>query len=428
MTSRHPQRTRHPVLSPSGLLALSRSGLLGAALLLGCTAERAEQMTVALPLLAGSCARLQDPALGGSPMEGTLVKLTVAGQVPSTELLRGKHPCSPPTGDDGTVLELTVSVPAGKDRRLSVSVLGAALGDLGTTLPLDALDGLPASVASERVVFFDASAPVPADATRAGALDLALRPYVHLLGTVRDATGPLAGAPIAGATVRFFVPNQACVAAGAALSTTELTASAPASTSAQGRFFLKTPYQPGDGACVGQGHGTEGFAFIETADGRVALLAPGRAEEPGRGLEPGLVMRSALALPRTPSAAGVSSPVLTGLSHVPEAGRVVLYASGFGLLLTLPLQAELVAQDSGERQAVELRLQAAADPFGPFPSYAPFRRFGSSLPFIARGELYAGGTLLNPPAGAYWLRLVSGGGTPAEERIELPVFIGAAAP
>jgi hypothetical protein len=373
------------------------------------------RVTLDLPLSPATCASLQEPALGGSPIDGLLVNVTVRALVPSVELRRD-HPCARPGIDDARAFELAVSVPKGENRRLSVALVGPPLSELTNTLAPGDLDGLAASVASERVLFFAGEASVPAEATKSGILALDVRPFVQLFGVARDERGP-----IAGATATYFSPAKACVSNGAPVADESIAEISRTTTSADGRFFLKVPYQPTDGSCAGRTHGHEGFVFVESGDGRVALLVPGRAEEPGRGLEPGKTLRSSLAIARTPRPQGAGEPLLTGLAHVPEASGLVLYLSGFGLLRALPLQLVLVRADDGTRTPVELRLVASADPFGPFAAYAPFRRFGTSLPFVIRGEVMVNGVHITPPPGAYVVVATQEG-----QSIELPIAVGPA--
>ena len=207
--------------------------------------------------------------------------------------------------------------------------------------------------------------------------------------------------------LRFFTPRQNCVPSGAgAADAAQIDLVATLDTSAGGRFAASVPYRTDDGPCATQTHGNELFAFAETAAGEVALVAPGRAEAPGTGLEPGMILRNLVVLPRVPQPDGATVPVLTSVARVAEGNRLVLYLGGFGLLGSVPFTFELTRVADGARQTLDVRLVAGVtnDAFGPFAAYAPFRRFGASLPYVARAMAFSGSSPLELSPGEYTLR------------------------
>jgi hypothetical protein len=354
--------------------------------------------TIRFPLTPETCQSITSPSRGGSALEGVLVKVSGVAQIPRVEFYPDLHPCAAPGPDGNQSVRIAIHVPRNGTSRVSLTILGRRLSQTGLPFPASELESLPAAQRDPRVLFFDGEAEVGPEALRRGVLDIELHPIVNLLAGVE------VGGRGVQARVTFYRPVQTCVtdALGA-----ELVEVASFETSPEGRFFASIPYRASAGDCAAYTHGHEGFAFVETEDGQVALLVPGRAERIGEGLDPGMLLTSVRVLPRPPLPEGATLPVLTAVSRVPEGRRFVLYLSGFGLLRALPYAFELRRAD-GALVPMDLRLESPAggerdQVFGPFDTYARFRRFGSSLPFVVRLVAYAGASPLELAPGSYRL-------------------------
>jgi hypothetical protein len=336
--------------------------------------------------------------MGGSALEGVLVTVSGVAQIPTVEFHPDLHPCAPPGPDNDRMARIVVRVPREGTSQVTLTILGRMLSRTGLPVPASELQALPTALRDPRVLFFGGDVEVGPEALQRGVLDLELNPIVNLLAGVE------VGGRGAKARATFYRPAQTCVAETSAA---DLIEEGSFETSPEGRFFASVPYRASAGDCAVYTHGNEGFAFVETEDGRIALLVPGRAERPAEGLEPGMVLTSVRVLPRPPQPAGATVPLLTAVSRAPADRRLVLYLSGFGLLRALPFGFELKRAD-GTSVPMDLRLEAPTGGdrdavFGPFDSYARFRRFGSSLPFVARVVAYAGSTPLELAMGSYLL-------------------------
>lgn len=317
-------------------------------------------VTLRLSLAPELCALLQSPTRGGGPMDGTLVSTTAPGFIASTTFELGQHPCAP----GGS--EIPVRLPGGEGRTLSIDIVGRTLLESRPDLGID-----------RRTVFFGGAAAVAAEDIARGEVSLFFDPHVNLVLEVPPAS-----------RVRLLRPLRTCVAGndegGTQLIVEEL------ALDARGRVFAAIPYSGPEVGCVGRTHGNELFAFIEAPNGEVALFVPGRALSPGAGLDPGMLVAETLVRTFAPRPEGLETPILTGLARVPAERRFVLQVSGYGILRALPVPMRLLRAGDDNEIALDLRFEDAPEAFGPFDTYASFRRFGSALPYTTVATAFDG--------------------------------------
>lgn len=342
------------------------------------------QVTLSLPLL--DCAALQNPALGGSRIEGTFIAVAGAEFPPLTELRRETNPCSDQEPNERALAALNVRVPQGSKRALALAIVGRPLPLVGLTLP-DSVDvrGINISTREPRPIFFAGGKLLEGDVLgqTEPSIALTLEPFVNMLGSVQR--GPR-GEGVQ-ATIDFILPEV-----GGCLTTVD-TADDPAikrvykmTTNRSGAFFATVPYRSTETNCKNdESHGNEIFALVEGAGG-AALYVPGRAITPGQGLEPGVLLRDTTIYLRDRGDAAPS--LVTSVTYVPTAGRVELHVAGFGVPQTVNGRAALEVQKlpGGASQTIEFE---ASEPvvlgngglFGPLPSYQRAHLFGERKPF-----------------------------------------------
>ena len=311
-------------------------------------------------------------------MDGTLVSTTAPGFLPNTTFELGLHPCAPGGA------EIPVRLAEGEGRTLAIDILGRPIRESRPELALD-----------NRTVFFGGATKVAAEDIARGEVELFFDPHVNLVLEVPP-----------GSRVRLLRPARACVVGADEDATVLLTEEV--TPDARGRVFAAIPYTGPEAGCVGRTHGNELFAFVESPTGEVALFVPGRALTPGEGLDPGMLLAETLVRTFAPKPAGLDAPILTGLVRLPTGRRFTLQLSGYGILRALPVPLRLVRQDTGAEVPLDLRLDDNNEAFGPFDSYAPFRRFGSALPFTTLATAFDGAAPRELLAGEYTLVIGEG--------------------
>jgi hypothetical protein len=386
-----------------------------------CTggARDSVSVPVGLALTAEECARLTDEAQGGGPMEGTFAAVAGAEFPPITEFRSGVHPCAPPDGDSESVQTFTVHVPEGGKRVFGLAVLGRALrlGDLA--VPQAEIEGLPLQLRTPRAVFFAGGVEIDREDQERGEVELELHPFVNLVGSLRRGGEPASG------RITFFLPAADRFLGGRCLRFFDLP-EAPAVEAVyhlrvgeRGAFFASMPYRATDLGCPADPpQGNEGFAFAETERGEVALIVPGRAEDRGAGLEPGMLLTHVLVLLRSPEAVDRIAPVVTSVARLPSGSFFKVYVSGYGLsalagAARVPFAFRRLVGGQ-EQPSIDAFLQidgvdvlaAPGASTTEFPSYARFRRFGARQPSVLFARAVdALGSEVSLPEGDYRVTL-----------------------
>jgi hypothetical protein len=376
------------ILALSGLLCACASG-----------PRDTVSVRVDLALTEAECSQLTDETHGGGPMDGTFAAVAGAEFPPITEYRPGFHPCAPADGQSESVATLTVRIPEGGKRVFGMAVLGRELrlGDLAVAQA--EIEGLPLQLRTPRAVFFAGGVDIDPEDLERGAIDLELHPFVNVVGAVRRLGSPAA------ARISFFLPAADRFGAGRCVRSFDAPG-APAFEKVyelvvgeRGAFFASIAYRATDPGCPTENpQGNEGFAFAENARGEVALFVPGRAEDRGSGIEPGMLLTNVVVFLRNPDAVDRVQPVVTAIARLPFQSFFKVHVSGYGLEIfqAAPKVAVSLRRFVGgvEQGSVDAFFQVdrvdvlgqPTVPTGGFPSYSRFRRFGARQPTVLFGR------------------------------------------
>lgn len=376
------------------------------------------RVTVGLPLL--DCGTLQ--ANAGRRIETTFVAVAGAEFPPITEF-RNQTPCSgeSPMLDESNLATFDVDIPAGDNRALAIAVLGAPIL-LGTaTVPDLSIRGVPLRTTTPRPVFFGGGMILKRAMLEGAAprVNLILEPFVNVLGRVSAAGQPAA------ARLTFYAPDVSdtgCLSTYEDAETTTLSKLYQVQVGSAGAYLASVPYRAtlvetdfGIVCNNDEAHGNELFGFAEGADGRLALFVPGRAVAPGRGLEPGMLLRNSVIFLRDPNEVG---ELLTSATLVTTRAGLELYLAGYSDALPAEEAVTLAVRPVGESAPQYLAFvakRAATLGEGPgasgrkLASYDFLHRFGTRQPrvqrLLATQGLPAGEYVMTLPGGQFELPL-----------------------